>query len=38
MIYELKVNGVVVESFETAHDAMDYGDAYHKDGYTISSK
>lgn len=38
MIYELKSNGVVVDTFETAQDAMDYGNAYYKDGYTVTAK
>jgi len=38
MTYELKSNGVVVDTFETAQDAMDYGNAYCKEGYTVISK
>jgi hypothetical protein len=38
MTYELKADNKVVETFETAQDAMDYGEAYYKDGYTISIK
>ena len=38
MTYELKTNGVVIDTFETAQDAMDYGNAYYKDGYTIVAK
>lgn len=38
MTYELKADNKVVGTFETAQDAMDYGNAYHKDGYTVSSK
>ena len=38
MTYELKSDGVVVDTFETAQDAMDYGNAYYKDGYTVTAK
>lgn len=33
--YTLTAEGKVINTFETAQEAMDYGDAYHKDGYTI---
>jgi hypothetical protein len=38
MTYQLRVNGEIVETFETAQDAMDYGSAYHSDGYTVLAK
>jgi hypothetical protein len=38
MKYELKSNGIVINTFDTAQDAMDYGEAYYKDGYTITAK
>jgi hypothetical protein len=38
MTYELKSNGVVIDTFDTAQEAMDYGEAYCKDGYTITAK
>lgn len=38
MTYELRADGKIIETFETAQDAMDYGDTYCKEGYTITSK
>jgi hypothetical protein len=35
MTYTLKVDGVEVAKFDTAQDAMDWGNAYYKDGYTV---
>jgi len=35
MTYKLKVDNKIVATFETAQDAMDWGNAYYKDGYTV---
>lgn len=38
MKYELRSNNVLVNTFETAQEAMDWGEAYYKDGYSVISK
>lgn len=35
MKYELIVDGRVVEIFDTCQEAMDYGNQYYSEGYTV---
>jgi hypothetical protein len=34
--FTLKASGIEIAKFDTAQDAMDWGNVYYKDGYTVA--